>query len=351
METYIKKYTEIGIKDMEEVGYKNASIGKMMHHLIPNGVPIPKGFAITAKAYRYFIAYNNLELPLKFLMAALDKKDFSNLAELSGQARKMIMDGRMPGDLGMTIIDAYDDLFDLNETEVAVRSSMVYGQVADAFAAGLNDSFLNVKGHGALLYAVRQCFASLYTDRAVRHAAEKDYEINLTAMAVGIQEMVRADKGCSGVAFTHDPRTNSEDMICLQATWGLGEMINHGCIEPDEYMVFKPSVKTLSVLVVEKKLGAKNKMMVYADEADETNQTVINNTPPVLQQSYVLNEKKIQRLAEWAILLEEIYQKPMCFEWAKDGNNGQLYLIQLSPMAAFNHPEDSLLVTDANQRS
>jgi pyruvate,water dikinase len=337
METCIKKYTEIGIKDIGEVGYKNASIGKTMHHLAHNGVLTPAGFAITASAYRHFISENKLELPLKYLMAALDTKDYTNLEELSGRARKIIMDGRMPTELGLEIMDAYDYLFDLTEAAVAVRSSAVSDHLADAAAIGLNHSIFNVKGHCALLYAIRQCFASLYSDKAVRHAAEKGYDPCAAAMSIAIQQMVRADKGCSGVGYTHDPRTNVKDTIYIKAILGLGELINRISVKTDEYRVSKHSLQT-STLLVEKARGDQQQIMVFADEDDETNQTVLKDIPKGLQQGYVLNDKEIRRLAEWGLLLDDVYKNPVCFEWAKDGENHQLYLIQVSPAPSQNHP-------------
>lgn len=331
METCIKKFTEIDLNDIDEVGYKNASIGKMMRHLIPNGILIPNGFAITAEAYRIFLSYNNLNLLLKVLMDGLDKRAFSNLNESCEKARKMIMDGKFPSELSIQIIDAYDYLFDLTQAEVAVRSSVLSSHLSDAAAGGLNDSFLHVQGHGALLYAIRQCFASVYTERSVRHAVELGYDPNATVMAVGIQKMIRADKGASGVGYTLHPHADSDDMICLKAIWGLGELINQETIEPDEYVIFKPSLKMISPLLVEKELGSKHKMMIYANEDDDTNQTLLKDTPIELQQSYVLNEEEIKRLAHWTILLDDVYSRPMCFEWAKDGKNHQLYLLQVSP--------------------
>lgn len=264
----------------------------------------------------------------------MDTNNFSNLAELSDRARKLIMDGKMPADLGMQIMDAYDYLFDQPEAVVAVRSSLVSGHLSDAAAVGLNDSFLNVRGHGALLYAIRQCFASVYTERAVRHAAELGYDPNASTMAVGIQEMIRSDTGASGIGYTQHPHLDSDDMICLNAIWGLGDLINHETIEPDEYVIFKPSLTMVSILLVEKELGSKHKMMVYADDDDESNQTILKDTPITLQQKFVLEDHEIQRLAEWTILLDKIYPTPMCFEWGKDGNNHQLYLMQVSPFVS-----------------
>jgi len=331
METCIRKYAAVDIKDISEVGYKNASIGKTMRHLSPAGVLIPQGFAVTADAYRQFIQENKLEHPLRYLLAALDKEHYSNLGNLAGGARKLIMDGHMPADLGMEIIDAYDYLFDMTEPEVAVRSSAVSDHLADAAAIGLNESILNVKGHHALLYAVKQCFASLFTERAVRHAAEKGYDPCKTVMAVAVQQMVRSDIGCSGVGYTSDPDSKNQDNLCLKAMLGLGELINQSAVESDEYRIFKPSIKTGSLLI-ERNRGNQQKRLVYADEEDETNQTVLKDMPTAIADNFILNVKDIQRLAEWAVLLDDLYQHPVCFEWAKDGLNHQLYLIQAGPM-------------------
>jgi len=327
MENCIRKYSEIDIEDIGEVGYKNATIGEMKRLLAPHGILIPDGFAITAEAYQYFVRYNNLESPLRFLIDGLDTESFSNLSSVSSQARKLIMDCKMPPALGMGIIDAYDYLFDVTQAEVAIRSSAVDNQATNINGIGLNDSFLNVHGHGALFYAIKQCFASLYNDRAVKHAAEWGYQLHDRAMAVGVQQMIRADKGASGVTHTIDPRDNTADEICIKAMWGLGEMINHETIEPDEYLVLKASLKT-GTPVIEKELGGKHKMMIYADEDNDTDLTVLTDTPLSLQQRFVLDEKEILHLAEWAALLETVYKKPMGFEWAKDGNNHQLYLLQ-----------------------
>lgn len=331
MENCIRKYTTIGIKDIGEVGYKNASIGKTMSRLATAGLLIPQGFAVTADAYRHFIRENDLENSLKNLMASLDTRDYHNLAALSGQARKLIMNGHMPADLGMAIMDAYDYLFDMTEPEVAVRSSAVSDHLADAAAVGLNDSILNVKGHGALLYAVRQCFASLFTERAVRHAAEKGYAPCGSVMALAIQQMVRADIGCSGVGFTCDPETGHEDTVYLKAMLGLGELVNRRAVETDEYRIFKPSVSAVALLA-DKTRGNQEMILVYAEEEDDSNQTVLKDLPSGPTADFVLNDKEIRHLSEWALALDRLYEKPVCFEWAKDGRNHQLYLIQASPM-------------------
>ena len=336
METFIKKFKDINIQDITEVGYKNASIGKLMSHFTSKGVLIPDGFAVTAYGYRHFLNYNNLELQLKVVMDELDKENFYNLKQIGKQARDLIMGSQMPPDLGMAIIDAYDYIFDLTTIEVAVRSSIVTGSLSDAGITGKNDSFLNVKGHLSLLYAVKQCFASLYNDEYIKHTIQHGYDQTLDAMAVGIQEMVRGDIGCSGIGFTQNPNTGSNDEVYLKSTWGLGEIVNHEKVEPDRFTIFKPSVKMVSVLLIEKELGRKNKMMVYADEDDDTNQTIYKDTPADLQRTFTLNDNEIHLLVNWAIMIENLYQKPMCFEWVKDGKNHQLHLIQVAPFISGN---------------
>lgn len=332
MENCIKKYDVVDMKDIKEVGYKNAAFGKMVKILTPKGVLTPSGFAVTVAAYRYFLSYNKLDAQLKLLMTALDKKGFSNLGELGEKARKLIGDGKMPSDLGMKIMDAYDYSFDMTSVPVAVRSSAINDHLADAAASGLNDSYLNVQGHGALLYAIRRCFVSTYNDRAIRHAAERGYDPAAMAMSVGVQEMIRADNGASGIGYTPYLESGSKKVIRLKAIWGLGELINHENIQPDKYSIFNSLSQTATTALIEKQLGKKHKMMIYADEDDETNQTVLTDTPVNLQQRFVLDDDEIRRLASWAVLIDEIYQQPMCFEWAKDGRIHQLYLLQVHPL-------------------
>lgn len=332
METCIRKYSDIDIKDLKEVGYKNASFGKMMKLLLSDGVLTPGGFAITVGAYRYFLSYNHMDKPLKQLMSMLDKKSLSNLTELSEKARTIIMNGKMPADLGMQIIDAYDYLIDMTSAPVAIRSSVVSDHVVDAAAGGFNDSYLNVQGHCALLYAIRQCFASTYNDKAVRHAAEKGYDPSAMAMSVGVQEMIRSDKGASGIGYTDPLHSGSISSICLKAIWGLGELVHHENIEPDLYIISNPSSK-LTTSLIDRTLGSKSKMMIYAADDDETNQTILIDTPVNLQQRFVLDDEEILRLADWAIVLDKQYRQPICFEWAKDGNNHQLYLLQVCPLS------------------
>ncbi|MEN0054230.1 MAG: PEP/pyruvate-binding domain-containing protein [Mucilaginibacter sp.] len=346
MKTYIKKFCETSLVDIGQVGYKNAEIGKLITLLKSTEILIPNGFIITAEAYQYFVKVNFLATPLKQLIESIDKVTYDNLSEKARQARKLIVEGHMPNDLVMAIVDAYDYLFDFTAPKVAIRSSIVVPQVANAAVSGLNDSYFNRKGHSSLLYSVKECFASLFTERAIRYAFENGYQPDEAAMSVGIQEMVRADIGCSGVGFTHFPGHGNEDIIFLKAIWGLGDMINRYKIKPDEYLVFKPSLRMRQGILVERDLGSKCQTLIFADEDDEIHQTLVKDTPLELQETYVLGDIEIRHLSEWALTLEQLYQKPMCFEWAKDGKNHQFYLLQVSPyqVSAYNQQIAGALV-------
>ncbi len=331
MENFIKKFSETGINDVAEVGGKNASLGEMYTHLTLKGLLIPNGFAITASAFRYFISFNNLGKALQKLMIDLDKKDFSNLTETGAQARKLMMSGQIPNNLQIAITDAYDYLFDYSEQHVAVRSSATAEDLPEASFAGQHESYLNIKGHTALLYAVRQCFASLYTDRAIKYREDKGFDHNKVYLSVGVQQMVRSDIGCSGVGFTLEPESGFRDVVHLAGVWGLGENIVQGTVKPDEFLVFKPSLKKGLKAIIQKNLGSKNKTLVYADEDDITKSTINTDTQVEMREKFVIDDKEIERLAKWALIIEDHYNKPMDFEWAKDGVNHQIYIIQARP--------------------
>lgn len=328
---YIRKFSELGIKDIAEVGGKNASLGEMFTQLTPKGILIPKGFAITVAAYKYFISCNHLEEPLAELMKALDTDKYNNLSEIGTKARALVMSGRMAKELSMAIIAAYEVMFDDGEQEVAVRSSATAEDLPESSFAGLHESYLNIRGNYALLYAVKRCFASLYTDRAIKYRGDKGFEHGKVFLSVGIQEMIRADIGCSGVGFTLEPESGFRDVVHIAGIWGLGENIVQGTVTPDEFLVFKPTLEKGFHAVIQKNLGSKNKMMSYAELTDDVNSTVNRDTPPDLQNRFVLEDEEIEKLAKWALIIEIHYQMPMDFEWAKDGISHQLYIIQARP--------------------
>jgi pyruvate,water dikinase len=331
MENFIKQFNETAITDIALVGGKNASLGEMYNNLVPKGLNIPQGFAVTVAAYKYFITYNNLQLRLKEFMAGLERETFSNLNETGQKARKLIMDAKFPSELDRAITDAYDNTFAHVDQEVAVRSSATAEDLTDASFAGQHDSFLNIKGPVALIYAVKCCFASLYTDRAIKYREDKGFDHNKVFLSVGIQQMVRSDVGCSGIGFTLEPESGFKDVVHLAGTWGLGENIVQGLVTPDEFIVFKPSLIQNKKAILQKNLGSKGKMLVYNTAATGINSTVNKITPRELSEKFVLSDNEIEQLARWALIIEEHYNKPMDFEWAKDGLDNKIYIIQARP--------------------
>jgi len=345
MEKYIKKFSETGIGDISVVGGKNASLGEMFNNLMRKGVPIPNGFAVTVFAYKHFLEYNAIAESLRQLIHNLDTKEFSNLEETGKKARKLITDSTFPQDLENEIIEVYDNLFEQPNQEVAVRSSATAEDLADASFAGLHDSYLNIKGHYALIYAIKCCFASLYTDRAIKYREDRHYNHQSVFLSVGVQQMVRSDLGCSGIGFTLEPESGFKEVIHLAGTWGLGENIVQGLITPDEFLLFKPSLRNNKKAILQKNLGAKNRMLVYNDNAIGTYSTYNKVTPYELQEKFVLNDNEIQTLGHWALVIEEHYGKPMDFEWAKDGLTNELYIIQARPETVHSSSKSLRLTT------
>ncbi len=330
MDVFIKKFKEITIKDIPLVGGKNASLGEMYNELLSEGVRVPDGFATTASAFWLFLEENCLEEPLQNLLKDLDRKNFSNLNQIGSIARELILGGSFSVPFSKAILDAYNDLSDKKQIEVAVRSSATAEDLPEASFAGQHDTFLNVKEEEPLLQAVKQCFASLYTNRAIKYREDKGFLHHEIALSVGIQKMVRSDKGCSGVGFTIEPESGFKNMIHLSGVWGLGENIVQGTINPDEFYVFKPTLMQGKNAIVQKKLGDKEKTMIYS-EPDGHSSTVNIDTEASKQKQFVLSDDEITVLAKWALEIEKHYQKPMDIEWAKDGITNELFITQARP--------------------
>jgi pyruvate,water dikinase len=329
MNTYIKKFSEISIADIPVVGGKNASLGEMYSKLSSKGLLVPDGFATTAFAFEDFLTKNNLLSKLRELMLELDKRNYSNLKEIGTKARNLLLNAELSTGLQQAVISAYKELFGGNNVEVAVRSSATAEDLPQASFAGQHESFLNVHGAENLLIAVKKCFASLYTDRAIKYREDNGFEHEKIALSVGIQKMVRSDKACSGVCFTLEPESGFPDVIHVSGVWGLGENIVQGTVTPDEYFVFKPTLSLGKNPVIQKRLGEKAKTMIYSDEA---NNSVTNIATPIdKQEQFVLNDEEIIKLAKWALIIEDHYQKPMDIEWAKDGISNNIYIIQARP--------------------
>lgn len=329
MATFIKQFKDISLNDIALVGGKNASLGELMKHLTHKGINVPDGFAVTSAAFRTFIEFNHLQLPLLTIMQQLDKRSFSNLRETGSKARELFMKAKMPPAITEAILDAYHQLSESSLIEVAVRSSATAEDLPSASFAGQHESYLNIKGEQALLESVQQCFASLYTDRAIKYRIDKGFAHHSVLLSVGIQKMVRSDLACSGIGFTLDPESGFRNLIHLSGVWGLGENIVQGTVTPDEFFVFKPTLLKGKKAIIQKKLGEKAKTMIY-DESE--NSAIINvDTPLEKRNQFVLTDNEVYRLARWAHKIEDHYQRPMDIEWAKDGLTNELFITQARP--------------------
>ena len=330
MELHIKKFSEIGIKDVGIVGGKNASLGEMYNQLTSKGVTIPNGFATTSYAFWEFLKNNKIEKPLKQLLTKLDRKDYSNLETIGQQARDLILIGNFSNAFSEDIKRSYTSLCSNDLKGVAVRSSATAEDLPDASFAGQHETYLNIKGEDQLLEAVKKCFASLYTNRAIKYREDKGFKHHTIALSVGVQLMVRSDKGCSGVGFTIDPESGFENVIVLSGVWGLGENIVQGIVNPDEFYVFKPSLANGKYPIIQKKMGDKKLTMIYASKKREST-TINSKTSKEKKQQFVLNDEEIIKVANWGKLIEDHYEKPMDIEWAKDGITNQLFITQARP--------------------
>ncbi len=317
----------LSMKDVLLVGGKNASLGEMMQSLAPLGIRIPDGFAITTNAFSEFLAMNNLGPRVRDLLASLDHTTFGNLQEIGTNIRKEIMLGLLPPAVESAILRSYHSLVDSTpKLTVAVRSSATSEDLATASFAGQLESYLNISGEKALLEAVRKCFASLYTDRAIKYCVDNNIDHSKVLVSVGIQRMVRSDNGAAGVAFTIDPDTGFKNAMLVTGSWGLGENVVQGIVEPDEFVLFKPSLKNGNRPVISRKLGAKEKALVYTNGIN-TNMP----TPPELRERFVLSDLQLEELGEWMLDIEEHYGCPMDIEWALDGQTNELWIVQARP--------------------
>ncbi len=329
MNQLIKQFKDISIGDLPVVGGKNSSLGEMFSNLSAKGIMVPDGFATTAHAFWEFIRVNRLEKPLQELMVSLNRNNYQNLKEVGLQARRLMLDGVLSEQLKKEIIKAYKVLSGKEDADVAVRSSATAEDLPQASFAGQHESYLNIKGNEALLNSVKHCFASLYTDRAIKYREDNGFAHESVALSVGIQKMVRSDKASSGVVFSLEPESGFRDIIHISGVWGLGENIVQGAVIPDEFLVFKPSLRMGKNAIVQKNLGEKEKTMIYS--LDEEAPTLNILTPQEKRDAFVLSDEEVMRIAAWTLAIEEHYQKPMDIEWAKDGLTNEIYIIQARP--------------------
>ncbi|MEH1824328.1 MAG: phosphoenolpyruvate synthase [Nostoc sp.] len=329
-------FDEVGIADIPLVGGKNASLGEMIQQLTPKGINVPTGFATTAYAYRYFIQSAGLEAKLRKLFADLDVEDVKNLRERGKKARSLLIHTPFPVELREAIATAYHRLCEQyhTETDVAVRSSATAEDLPDASFAGQQETYLNVVGAEGVLAACHKCFASIFTDRAISYRHAKGFDHFSIALAVGVQKMVRSDLATSGVMFSIDTETGFKDAALITAAYGLGENVVQGSVNPDEYYVFKPTLKAGFRPIIDKKLGSKELKMIYDDGSKFTKNVSVSASE---RGKFALSDEEILQLASWACLIEDHYSQvhgittPMDIEWAKDGITNQLFIVQARP--------------------
>ncbi len=335
---FLANLHEVGLKDLDMVGGKNASLGEMLQNLTKLGIKIPGGFIITVAAYQTFINENKLDDSIHSIINGINFDDIESLRRGGLQVRQLIKNSKFPQELSKMIIAKYYELsklYDQEETDVAVRSSATAEDLPDASFAGQQETYLNVRGPASLINSVRNCFASLFTDRAISYRHSFGYDHFSIGLSVCIQKMVRSDLGSSGVAFSLDTESGFKDVVVINASYGLGEMIVQGSVSPDEYLVFKPTLQKGFSSIIEKKLGVKDKMMVYGDNPDERVQIIQVEKP--LQQRYCLKDDRILQLAKWVIQIEGYYTNlkghwcPMDVEWAVDGLTKELFIVQARP--------------------
>ena len=340
MASHVVWFESIRRADVGRVGGKNASLGEMVSNLTDQGVRVPPGFSTTADAYWGFIKVNVLKDTIEGALADL-AAGRASLTETGQLIRRAILRGEWPGETAQDIATAYAELCRRSgkeHSDVAVRSSATAEDLPDASFAGQQETFLNIRGESALLEACRRCYASLFTDRAISYRQAKGFNHMKVALAVGVQQMVRSDLGAAGVLFTIDTETGFDKMVLINAAWGLGENVVQGAVDPDEYQVFKPLLSELSLKpIVEKKHGGKLQKMVYTEDCDRPTRNV--PTSKSERAAIVLDDDEILTLARWGCLIENHYGCPMDVEWAKDGETGELFVVQARPETVQSHAQ------------
>ncbi|MBI4533277.1 MAG: phosphoenolpyruvate synthase, partial [Candidatus Melainabacteria bacterium] len=337
MPRFISKFSDIGLDDIASVGGKNASLGEMLQALKAEGVRVPGGFVITADAYIELIKTGGIKAKLTKLLHDVDKNNVNDLAKCGQAARALIKQAGLPGAVAEEICLSYCEMAKEygEEPDVAVRSSATAEDLPGASFAGQQESFLNIRGEVALLEACVNCFASLFTDRAIAYRIDQDFDHMSVALSIGVQKMVRSDLAVSGVVFTLDPESGFRDVLLVTSSYGLGENVVGGRVDPDEFLIFKPTLLSGYKPIVRRKVGGKQFRMVYAGHGTRTTRNL--DTLPEERERLSLTDEEALLLAWWACSIENHYSTryghltPMDIEWAKDGIDGHLYVVQARP--------------------
>ncbi|NQT11038.1 MAG: phosphoenolpyruvate synthase [Desulfobacteraceae bacterium] len=331
-------FDNISIKDIPLVGGKNASLGEMYQKLTSKGVAVPHGFAITAYAYQYLLKSADIEDAIKDALAGLDTHDMKNLQERGKKARNIIRTAEFPDDLKQAIVEAYKKMEKEygDNVDVAVRSSATAEDLPDASFAGQQETFLNIQGPDDLIDNCKKCFASLFTNRAISYRHDKGFGQFDVYLSIAVQKMIRSDSASAGVIFSIDTETGFKDAVFITASWGLGENVVQGAVNPDEYYVFKPTLKDAKCPIIGKRVGSKKIKMIYNTSGSGEEPVKNIDTTPKERGSYVINDDEIIQLAKWTCIIEDHYEKAMDIEWAKDGDGvnvgtGKLFILQARP--------------------
>lgn len=332
MEARVIGLEKLGKNDVDIVGGKNASLGEMISHLAGAGVSVPGGFATTAQAYRDFLEQSGLNAKIQAELNTLNVDDIQALTETGKKIRQWIVDTPLTAELETEIRAAFSELSQNNaDIAVAVRSSATAEDLPDASFAGQQETFLNIRGIENVLIAVKEVFASLFNDRAIAYRVHQGYAHQHVALSAGIQRMVRSETGSAGVMFTLDTESGFRDVVFITASYGLGEMVVQGAVNPDEFYLSKPLLEKNRLSVVRRNLGSKHQKMIYGDSGTTGHSTVIVDVEKTERQQFALNDHELTELAKQALIIEKHYGAPMDIEWAKDGDDGKLYIVQARP--------------------
>ena len=327
-------FENLRMTDVEQVGGKNASLGEMISQLAEKGVRVPGGFATTAEAYRAFLSHNGLNERISAALAELDVDDVVELARVGAQIRQWILDTPFPAELEADIKAAWDKLVadaGTDQISVAVRSSATAEDLPDASFAGQQETFLNIQGLENVKEAMHHVFASLYNDRAISYRVHKGFEHDVVALSAGVQRMVRSDSGASGVMFTIDTESGFDQVVFVTASYGLGETVVQGAVNPDEFYVHKPTLRAGRPAILRKTMGSKLIKMVFTDTAETGKSVQVVDVDEAERKRFSISNEEITELAKYALIIEEHYGRPMDIEWGRDGLDGKLYILQARP--------------------
>ncbi|EIJ2228121.1 phosphoenolpyruvate synthase [Vibrio parahaemolyticus] len=337
-------FNGLSMDDVDKVGGKNASLGEMVSNLANVGVSVPNGFATTSYAFNQFLDHEGLDERIHQLLDELDVDDVEALRKTGATIRQWVLQAPFPADLEQEIRNNYEELIEGNtELSVAVRSSATAEDLPDASFAGQQETFLNVKGIDAVLEATKHVYASLFNDRAISYRVHQGFDHRGISLSAGIQRMVRSDKASSGVMFTLDTESGFDQVVFITSSWGLGEMVVQGAVNPDEFYVHKPMLEAGEHPIVKKTFGSKLIKMIYSNNQEIGKQVDIIDTSEEERNTFSLNEDEIKELAKQAMIIEKHYQRPMDIEWAKDGIDGKLYIVQARPETVCSQTEQNVI--------